>query len=130
VVGVSMGAFAAANASPRMPWVESLTLESPYPSFNAWYGGRREARIMAWFDRAFPRSSAAIQADRNVAYAVQKRVLVAYAERDDVTPPSLSRAVGERAPRDRTVVLPVAGVPHLGLIDAPEYREALLKHLG
>ena len=130
VVGVSMGAFAAANASPRMPWVGSLTLESPYPSFNAWYGDRREARVMAWFDKAFPRSSAAIQAGRNVARAAQRRVLLAYAEEDDVTPAALSREVADAAPRGRTVVLPLAGVPHLGLIDAPEYREALLKHLG
>lgn len=128
VVGVSMGAFAAANASPRLTWVKSLVLESPYPSFNAWYAGKPEARVMDAFDKAFPRSSRAIQADRNIAHAAPRRVLVALAEEDEVTPPALSEAVARALPRAE--VVRVKGARHLELFErAPEYREAVLRTL-
>ena len=129
VVGVSMGAFAAANASPRLAWVRSLVLESPYPSFNAWYAGKPEARVMGLFDKAFPRSSRAIQADRNLARALPPRVLVALAEADEVTPPALSEAVAAALPRAE--VLRVAGARHLELFGQSDaYREAALRTLG
>ena len=69
VVGVSMGAFAVANASPRLDFVESIVLESPYPSFNAWYGKGPGRWAMEAFDLLFPRSSRSIQAEANVARA-------------------------------------------------------------
>lgn len=129
VVGVSMGAFAAANASPRLSWVKSLVLESPYPNFNAWYAGKPEARVMGLFDKAFPRSSRSIQADRNLARAAPQRILVALAEEDDVTPPALSEAVAAAQPRARVVRVP--GVPHLELFAKSEaYRAAVLDVLS
>lgn len=128
VWGVSMGAFATANASPRLDGVASIVLESPYPTFNAWYAGKPEARMMAWFDRAFPRSSAAIQAHRNISRAAPPRVLVAIAEEDEVTPPALSDAVAVAAPPERTTVLRVPKARHLEPFESSSaYREAVLR---
>ena len=125
-----MGAFAVANASPRMPWVSTIAVESPYPTFNAWYGERKEARMMSLFDRAFPRSSAAIQGVRNIARAEQKRILVAWSDADAVTPPALSRQVARAAPPERTTEVEIKGAPHLEFLATREYREALLRHFG
>lgn len=129
VLGVSMGAFAACNAAPRLDFVRSLVLESPYPSFNAWYAKGPSLAAMRAFDRVFPRTSAAIQADRNVARAAPRRLLLAYSPRDEVTPPPLSRRVAEAAPADRTRVLEV-DAPHLGFLEDARYREALLETLS
>lgn len=127
VVGVSMGAFAAANASPRLDFVRSLVLESPYPSFNAWYGKGPMLHAMRAFDAAFPRTSAAIQADRNIARAAPKRVLVAWSPRDEVTPPHLSERIADAAPHAERLQV---DAPHLGFLQDARYREALLSVLG
>lgn len=128
VVGVSMGAFATANAAHRMPRVTSIVLESPYPSFNAWYASGVERRIMDAFDLAFPRSSRAIQADRNIAHAAVKRILMCVAEEDEVTRPALSDAVAVAAPPERTTVLRVPKARHLEPFEvSAEYREAVLR---
>lgn len=129
VIGVSMGAFAVANASPHLPWVESLVLESPYASFNAWYGKKKEARVMRAFDKLFPVSSASIQADKNLSRAAPKRVLVAFAQDDAITPPALSEHMARAAPAGRTDVLRVGGRGHLELLGDPRYREAVLRTL-
>lgn len=126
VLGVSMGAFAVANASPRLDHVESIVLESPYPSFNAWYGDGPGKWAMEAFDRVFPRSARAIQADRNVARAAPRRILVAWSEADAVTPPRLSAAVAAAAPPERTRTLRLDHAPHLALHHDARYREAVL----
>lgn len=128
VVGLSIGAFAAANASPSLD-VESLVLESPYPTFNAWYGRGWGKWAMAVFDRAFPRTAKAIQAHENVAHARAKRILVVASPDDEVTAIGLSRAVFDAAPRHaRWFEVPGAG--HLGLFDDERYRAAVLHTLG
>ena len=127
VLGVSMGAFAVANASPRLDFVRSLVLESPYPSFNAWYAGGAGKWAMEAFDVLFPRSSRAIQADRNIARAAPKHILVAYSPRDDVTPPRLSRAVADAQPRAEAIEV---DAPHLGFLQSDAYRKALLATLA
>jgi alpha-beta hydrolase superfamily lysophospholipase len=129
VVGVSMGAFAVANASPRLDLVRSIVLESPYPSFNAWYGKGVGLHAMRAFDRVFPRTSRAIQADRNVADAAPRRILVAYSDSDAVTAPALSERVAQAAPPERTETLKLEGATHLRFLDRADYREALLRTL-
>lgn len=129
VVGVSMGAFAAANASPKLSFAKSLTLESPYPSFNAWYPRGFQKSFMNGFDRAFPASSRAIQADRNIANAAPERILVALAEQDEVTRPELSEAIFHAAPAERSRLVRLKG-KHFSAIDDEAFREALLKTLG
>lgn len=130
VIGVSMGAFAACNASPRLDFVRSLVLESPYPSFNAWYAKGPGLAAMRAFDAIFPRTSAAIQADRNVAAAQPKRVLVAWSDADEVTRPALSEAIARAAPAERTETFRHASAPHLKLFEDPEYRRAILRTLA
>jgi len=131
VVGVSIGAFAAANAAPRLERVEGLVLESPFPSFNEWYGGGRHRRLMEVFDRTFPKSSRAIQADFNIAGAAARRVLVAIAEQDEITSPALSEAVALAAPASRTEVVRVPGARHLEPFErSAAYRAAVLRALG
>ena len=129
VIGVSMGAFAVANASPKLGFVRALVLESPYPSFNDWYGQGAYLHAMRAFDRLFPRSSAAIQAHENIARAQAPRLLVASSPRDEVTPPALTRRVADAAPVDRTRVLQV-DAPHLQLFENADYRRAILDTLG
>lgn len=127
VIGLSIGAFAAVNASPRLD-VASLVLESPYPTFNAWYGKGWGRWAMAAFDALFPRTAAVIQAHENIAHARAPRILVAASSDDDVTPVGLSRAVFERAPAQARW-LEVPGAAHLGLFAHPAYREAILDTL-
>lgn len=130
VWGVSMGAFAAANASPRLRFVESMVLEAPYPSFSAWYGQGLGRWAMDAFDRAFPRTGRAICAGENVGWARPRRVLVAYSRADEVTPAVLSEAVADAAPRDRTERFVLDDVPHLAFFAQSErYREHVLAHL-
>jgi len=129
VVGLSMGAFAAANASPKLGFVDGLVLESPYPNFAAWYGPGAKASLQRAFERAFPRSAAQIQADRNFARCAAKRALVVAAGEDRVTRPALSRAVAEANPAARYLELP--GLGHFEPFAKSEaYREAILQVLA
>ena len=127
VLGVSMGAFAAANASPRLDFVRSMVLEAPYPSFNAWYSKGASYHAMQAFDKLFPASARAIKADRNFAHAAPQRILVAYSPQDDVTPPELSRAVAAANPKARTLEV---DAPHLGFLQDKRYRDAVLETLA
>lgn len=131
LVGLSLGAFALANASPRLDFVESLVLESPYASFNAWYGRGPGLWTMRAFDAAFPRSRQLIQADQNLARAHAKRILVALAEDDEVTAPALTEAVHRAAPAGRAELVRVPGARHLEpFAKSEEYRARILKTLG
>ncbi|MBI2076795.1 MAG: alpha/beta fold hydrolase [Euryarchaeota archaeon] len=131
VVGLSLGAFAAANASPQMHDVESLVLESPYPTFNAWFARGPQRWAMDAFDRAFPRTARRIQAHVNVANARPQRILVAASRSDRVTPIDLSRRVAAAAPPERTSYLELDGPGHLELLTASAaYREAVLATLA
>lgn len=131
VVGLSMGAFAAMNASPDLDFVEGMVLESPYPNFNAWYGRGPYRWAMQAFDAAFPRTAAFIQGDANLARAAVRRILVAATPDDRTTPIALSRRVAAAAPPDRARVLELPGLEHLGLFRASaRYREAVLETLG
>lgn len=133
VVGLSLGAFSAANASPLLPFVESMVLESPYPSFNSWYEGDGHAlgkAAMRLFDRTWPRTAALIQADRRIAGAAAQRILVAGSRSDAVTAIALTRRVAAGAPAGRSEVFEADGVEHLGLFEAvPAYRDAVLATL-
>lgn len=128
VVGLSIGAFAAINASPSLD-VDGLVLESPYPTFNAWYGRGWGKWAMAFFDGVFPRTANVIQAHENVTRAAAKRILVAASPDDDVTPMPLSRVVFDAAPAHARW-LEVAGVEHLGLFADEGYRAAVLETLA
>ncbi|MEK6974788.1 MAG: alpha/beta fold hydrolase [Candidatus Thermoplasmatota archaeon] len=127
VIGLSIGAFATVNASPHLD-VDSLVLESPYPTFNAWYGRGWGKWAMALFDRLFPRTANVIQAHRNIANARAPRILVAASPTDDVTPARLSRIVFDAAPA-RARWLDVPGTKHLGLFADAGYRAAVLATL-
>ncbi len=133
VIGLSLGAFSAANAAPLVPFVEAMVLESPYPSFNSWYEGdghRFGKAAMSAFDRLWPRTAALIQADRRIAASSAKRILVAGSRSDEVTAISLTRRVAAGAPADRSVVWEADAVEHLGLFEkVPSYREAILATL-
>lgn len=131
VVGLSIGAFAVANASPFLHRVQSLVLESPYPSFTEWERTRRGRFALSLFARAFPRTNAMLDARANLARASAKRILVAASLDDAVTPASLSHAVAHAANPARTRMLDVAGVAHLALFrESAEYREAVLATLA
>lgn len=130
VVGVSMGAFAVANASPRLDFARSIVLESPYTSFGEWYGKGPGRYAMQAFGALFPRTSRAIEADRNIVHAAAQRVLVAWSDADEVTRPQLSQAIADAAPPERTERLVLAGAAHLRFLERPEYREALLRTLS
>jgi alpha-beta hydrolase superfamily lysophospholipase len=135
LVGLSIGAFAAANAAPGLDFVESMVLESPYPTFEAWYSGGagREAghgKANALLGRLFPRTYRRIDAGANLAEAKALRILVAGATGDEVTPIALTREMAARAPPDRTRFLELAGVRHLGLFGHPDYRAAILDTLS
>lgn len=129
LLGVSMGAFFAANASPQAE-VEGLVLESPYPSWGDWYGrgaGRVASRL---FDVAFPRTARFLDAEANVSRALAKRILVVAAGEDDVTRPELSERVAHAAPAERTRWLRVDDANHLQPFAAStEYRRAILRTL-
>lgn len=127
VVGVSMGAFAAANASPKLDFVRSMVLEAPYPSFNAWYSKGAGYHAMQAFDKLFPASGRAIKADRNFARAAPERILVAYSPQDDVTPPELTKQVADANPKARLLEV---HAPHLGFLADARYKAALLETLA
>lgn len=131
LIGLSIGAFAAANASPRLPFLESMVLESPYPTFDAWYGDGEQghARINRLMARTFPKTYARIDANTNIRNADATRILIAGTVSDEVTPISLTRDVARASPLDRTTYLELDGVPHLGLFADARYREAVLATL-
>lgn len=133
VVGLSIGAFSAANASPDLDFVQGLVLESPYPSFGSWYAGdghRFGKAVMRGFDGVFPRTARLIQADRRIAQAKARRILVAATSDDEVTPVELTRQVADAAPAGRTTYLELKGRKHLELFQEPAYREAVLRTLS
>ncbi|HUR64259.1 MAG TPA: alpha/beta fold hydrolase [Candidatus Thermoplasmatota archaeon] len=133
VVGLSIGAFSAANASPDLDFVDGLVLESPYPSFGSWYDGdghRFGKAVMRGFDGVFPRTARLIQADKRIANARAKRILVAATVDDEVTPVALTRQVARAAPAGRTTYLEVKGRRHLEMFSEPAYREAVLRTLA
>ena len=123
ILGVSMGAFAAANASPQLDFVRGMVLEAPYPSFNAWYGKGASYQTMRVFDLLFPRTGRSIKADRNFAAAAPERLVVAMSPKDEVTPPELSRQVAAANPRASLLEV---DAPHLGFLRSDAYRAALL----
>lgn len=137
IIGLSMGAFATLNAGPRLPPLESVVLESPYPSFEAWYegGGRRGAksqsgrrRLNAALKRVWPRTYRRIDAARNAADLPAKRILVTASAADQVTPVALSRAVLHALP-PHARYLEAAHAEHLQLFHDPAYRDAVLATL-
>jgi alpha-beta hydrolase superfamily lysophospholipase len=139
LVGLSIGAFASLNAAPGLDFVDGLILESPYPTFEAWYdqgkaaaGGRPAGhrRLNALLARTFPRTYRRIDAGANARDVRARRILVAGTVDDEVTPIGLTRAVAARLPRERTEVLEVQGARHLGLFQRPDYREAVLRTLA
>lgn len=139
VIGISIGAFATSNAAPLLQGVESLTLESPYPSFRDWYVhgpgtlaqralGAASSRFMSL---AFRRSAAAILPANNLPRAQPRRILIAASPDDQVTPEHLSRRTADLCPSDRTRYIAVPGAPHLGLLGhSADYRQTLLENLG
>jgi len=122
VVGVSMGAFAAANASPTLDFVDSLVLESPYTNFNAWYGRGPGKWAMDAMDRLFPRTSQLLQADQRLARTPVPRILVVGAARDRVTRPELARAVAEAGPAGRTTYVEYDAGHLEPFLKDPDYR--------
>lgn len=131
VVGVSLGAFAVANASPRLDFVESLVLESPYPSFSEWYGAGPARAVLGAMDAAFPRTARALRARENISRAGAKRILVALAEADEVTRPELTERVAAAAPPERTRVVRVREAKHLEpFAKSEDYRRAILDTLA
>lgn len=130
VVGLSLGAFACANASPVLHDVEGMVLESPYPTFQSWYQGRPGALRAAnrLLGQVLPRTYRRIDAGRNIEAAAPQRILVAASRDDEVTPAALTRHVAQAAPAQRTTYVELHG-PHLGLFRQPAYREAVLATL-
>ena len=139
VVGLSIGAFASLNAAIGLDFVEGLVLESPYPTFGAWYdqGGKRgqadrakgHGKANSLLGRLFPKTYRRIDAGANAPNVRARRILVAGTRGDEVTPIALTRQVAARLPAARTETLELSGVRHLGLFQRPEYREAVLRTL-
>lgn len=140
LVGLSIGAFAAANAAWTLDFLDGLVLESPYPTFGAWYAGAAAGRgdgkaaghgtANALLGRLFPRTYRRIDAGANLRQARARRILVAGTAADEVTPIPLTREMARRAPADRTRYLELDGVRHLGLFGHPDYRAAVLATLA
>lgn len=131
--GVSIGSYAALNAAPVLPEVEAVVLESPYPTFRAWYqatGQPIAARFVRALECTFPTTYARIDAATNAARLSAPRILLAATTADRVTPVDLSRAVAAAAPL-RTRYLEVEDTDHLGLFrSSAAYRTALLQTFG
>jgi hypothetical protein len=140
LVGLSIGAFASLNAAPGLDFLDGLVLESPYPTFEAWYGGgdgkasagrpRGHGRLNVLMGRAFPRTYRRIDAGANASAVRARRILVAGSVDDEVTPIGLTREVADRLARDRTERFEASGVRHLGLFQRADYREAVLRTLA
>lgn len=130
VFGVSLGAFAAAVASPWMDDIGGLVLESPYPSITDWYGRGLGALASKTFDTIFRKTARFIRAETRIRDARPDRILIAASAADHVTPSPLTRRMAGAAPPDRTRYLEVQDVPHLGLVDDPQYVEAVMATFG
>ncbi len=130
VFGVSVGAYAAAIASPWMENVEGLVLESPYPDTTAWYGAGIGALISRMFNAVFRKTARYLQADNRIQNSAARQILVVASTDDTVTPPHLSRRVAQSAPTGRTRYLELTGFQHLGFHDSEEYKEAVLRTFG
>lgn len=128
-----------------------MVLESPYPTFEAWYEGAHvgaavsaaapaappvptgrdsgrpagHGKANSLLGRLFPKTYRRIDAGANIGQAKARLILVAGTRDDAVTPIGLTRHVAQRAPAGRTTYLEVDGVRHLGLFGRPEYREAV-----
>jgi pimeloyl-ACP methyl ester carboxylesterase len=139
LVGLSIGAFAALNAAPTLDFLDGLVLESPYPTFDAWYGGGEVGKATgrakghgtanSLLGRLFPKTYRRIDAGANAPNARARRILVAGTRSDAVTPIALTRQVAGALPPDRTRRLELDAVPHLGLFQRAEYRQAILDTL-
>lgn len=134
LVGLSIGAFASLNAAPTLDFVDGLVLESPYPTFEAWYSGgagraKGHGKANSLLGRLFPKTYRRIDAGRNARDVRARRILVAGSVDDEVTPIALTRQVAAALPAGQTEVLELAGVRHLALFSRPEYREAVLRTL-
>ncbi len=131
LVGLSMGAFAVANASPELDFVESLVLESPYPTIGDWYGRGVARMAFDAMSAMFPTTAGRISAVRNLPRSSARRILVAAPAKDRITSPELSRRVAESGPAGRTQHLEVPACDHLGLFrTSAGYRAAVLETLG
>ena len=132
LVGLSIGAFASINASVRIPDLESLVLESPYPTFDAWYAESRSARALGKLNGAmgkvWPRTYRRIDAGRNARDVTAKRILVAASPRDTVTPIALSSAVHAALPSGARWL--EVDAEHLHLFGDGDYRAAILETLA
>jgi alpha-beta hydrolase superfamily lysophospholipase len=129
VVGLSIGAFATINALVGVDFVASAVLESPYPTFDAWYQERGTSRlgpVNRTMARLFPRTYRRIDAGLNVA-DVTTPLFIAATRDDSVTPIELTRKVAAAAPPHKFVEY--SGVDHLGLFTLPKHREAVLSFL-
>ncbi|MCA1819712.1 MAG: alpha/beta hydrolase [Halobacteriales archaeon] len=132
VIGLSIGAFACVNAAERLG-AESMVLESPYASFDAWYDNAPNAAALRALNRTlarlWPRTYARIDAGANAGRATAQRILVAASPADTTTPMALSRAVSDRLPAGRTRWLEVPGREHLRLFEDDTYKAAILETL-
>jgi len=133
VIGLSLGAFATANASPHLDGVESMVLESPYPTFASWYDHSAQAGALPTvnkaLERVLPRTYRRIDAGANIRNARPTRILVAAAAHDPVTPAALTRQVAAQAPPQTVRYLELPRHDHLGLFHEPAYRAAILETL-
>lgn len=132
VLGVSLGAYVAVNALALLApdEVSGVVLESPYPTFRAWYGAGPFAALLGLFERTFRRTYRAIDAERNAAELRAARVLVGIAGGDEVTTPTLSQRVARALPEGARV-LEIEGLGHLQLVGASAtFREAVLETFG
>lgn len=134
LIGLSIGAFASLNAAPTLDFIEGLVLESPYPTFEAWYDGgadraKGHGKANSLLGMLFPKTYRRIDAGRNARDARARRILVAGSLDDEVTPIGLTREIAGALPAGRTEALEVVGVRHLALFSRPEYREAVLRTL-
>lgn len=129
VIGLSIGAFATLNALPKLPFIDRVVLESPYPTFDAWYDATPSGmgRINAVMRRLFPRTYTRIHAGQNAKRIDATRVLVAGTRADAVTPIALTRAVVQALPGCR--VHELESPEHLHLFEDATYRQAILEHL-
>jgi pimeloyl-ACP methyl ester carboxylesterase len=129
LVGLSLGAFVAINAAVEIPDLRSLVLESPYPTFAAWYAGRWQERPLRWLQRWFPATGRRIDAARNMERLRTPTILVAASRSDEATAASLTRRVAAAGP-SHVEYLELDGIGHLELFhESPQYRRRVLEAL-
>lgn len=126
LIGISLGAFAAAIAAAHVP-LAAVVLESPYPTFGDWYRGRgwsiERAAIGAW-SLAFGKSMPAVDAG-HLFSTTRMPALVAWSRSDETTAAALSRALADVRPTQTYE----GDSPHLGLWADPGYRAAVMDFL-